>query len=197
MVSHDCGVRRAIGALAGAAIFALVLPAPAHGCSSDYPSFREAVLGAEAIALVEVVDTPGDPMNQAPQTLRVLEVVKGSLPSAVVVDPPRTDLCGDTIGYWAEQLRTPTLLVAFNVSFYDATINPIWGERRRASSIFGTASVPAGATTLEDVVAAARQLLPDTAMHQPANRKLAVLGAVLLGLAALGGRRAVRARRPG
>jgi hypothetical protein len=176
----------------------LAWPSPARGCSSDYPTFREAVVGAEAIALVEVVDTPGDPMNQAPQTLKVIEVVKGSLPSTVVVDPPRTDLCGDTIGFWAEQLRPPTLLVAFNVSFYDQAINPIWGERRRGSSIFGTASVPAGATTLEEVMAAARRLVPDTAMHRPGDRAdLALLGAALLALAALGGRRAVTRRRPG
>ena len=187
--------------LACAVAIGLAWPTSVRACSSDYPSFREAVLGAEAIALVEVVDTPNDPVNRGPQVVQVRQVLKGSLPSTVVLERPPTDLCSDTIGFWAEQLlRPPTLLVAFGLSFYDATINPIWGERVRGSSIFGTASVPAGATTLEEVMAAARALLPDTAMDRPSDwhrPSLPLVGAALLGLACvLGGRRAeARLRR--
>ena len=183
-MSHDCGVRRAFGLLACVVATALPWPASVRGCSSDSPTFQEAILGAEAIALVEVVDMPDDPMNTGKQTLKVREVLKGSLPSTVVLNRPPTGLCGDTIGFWAEQMRTPLVLVAFGVPFYEATINPLWGEPISGDAVFGTAGVPAGARNLDDVMAAARGLLPDAAMDRQSPRvDLALLGAALLALA--------------
>lgn len=189
-------VRRLLGVLAGLSL-ALVQPLTAVGCISDQPTFEEAILGAGSVALVEVVDTPTDDSMSGLQTLRVLQVLKGSLPGTLLLDNPRTGLCGDTIGFWAEQTKSSSLLVAFGVRFYQATINPVWGEPAVGDSVFGTAGVPAGATTLDDVVTAARELLPDTAMRSPASAPdLRLVGVALLAVAAvLGGRRYRAIRR--
>jgi hypothetical protein len=158
---------------------AIALPSTAFGCSSDYPTFKEAITKADAVALVRVTD-PGDPLLNRPNTIHVVRLLKGSLPGTFVLDDPRTDLCGDTIAFWVEQADSPVVMVAFGMPFYDQTIHPLWAESpHNAPSIFSTASVPEGAATMDDMVAAVGLLVPNTALPSP-RRGLEWLGVALL-----------------
>ncbi|MGH2444763.1 MAG: hypothetical protein ACRDGD_01790 [Candidatus Limnocylindria bacterium] len=98
----------------------------ARACSSEQPSFAEAVNGAEAIARVrvEAVSTYGEPARG--ETYRVLEVLKGDLPDVVQLDSPFTNLCHDTIGYYVPE--GTEAVVAFGVRYFHDTIHPFWVE---------------------------------------------------------------------
>jgi hypothetical protein len=159
-------MRRLVGVLV-TLVAMMAQPSTAFGCSSDYPTFDEAITKADAVALVRVMNR-GDPVLSRPNTIHVVQLLKGSLPETFVLDDPRTDLCGDTIAFWVEQADSPVVLVAFGMPFYDQTIHPLWAESRyHRPSIFSTASVPEGAATMDDMVAAVGRLVPNTALPAP------------------------------
>jgi hypothetical protein len=162
-----------------AALAAAVLAPPATAaCSSDQPTFQEAIGGAVAIAVVRISEPELYDEMEPTQSFTVVTVIKGSLPETLTLPRPRTGLCGDTIGFWAKGMRRNTVLVAFGVPFYQTTINPVWGEPRRGyPSLFGTAGTPPGVTSLEELIAAVRDQIPDTSLPRGAadNRWLGVL----------------------
>ena len=69
--------------LAAAAVGVMLwMPGAASACSSDHPSFAEAVMGADAIARVVVTDVPryGEDRTTRTETYRVERVLVGTLP---------------------------------------------------------------------------------------------------------------------
>jgi hypothetical protein len=137
-------------------------PASASACVSGEPSFRAAVHRAQAIATVTVVDGfqaySSDPTHR--ETYRVERVLKGDLPARVTLTNPWTGICHDTIGFYAAE--GTTIVVAFDVTYYDQPIHPIWYVD--GASVFGTAGVPRGVRSLPQLEAAIRAELglPDT-----------------------------------
>lgn len=126
-------------------------PPTVSACSSDHPTFGEAVRGARAIARVTTIEG-FDPFTDDPtmsETFRVERVLKGSLPDVVTVAPAWTALCHDTVGYYVGR-EDATIIVAFDVRYYDDTIHPMWGVDD-ASRIYGSAGIPPGVTTLAEL----------------------------------------------
>ncbi len=157
-------------AMVGVAVSLGVLAAPGRvsACTSDAPSFAEAVDGARAIARVTIVegyDTyPGDPTRS--ETYHVDRVLKGSLPELVTIAPAWTSLCQDSVSYFAgaEASQGRTIIVAFDLTFYGQVIHPMWGYAKEGG-VFGTAGLPTGVGSLTALeLAILRRLdLPDTA----------------------------------
>lgn len=156
-------------AVVGVAMSLGVLAVPAHvsACVSDQPSFAETIHGARAIARVTIVegfDTYLDDPSHS-ETYRVDRVLKGSLPELVTIAPAWTSLCHDTVSYFAgaEASEGQTIIVAFDLSFGDQVIHPMWGDAD-GSTLFGTAELPTGVRTLAALESAIlRQVgMPDT-----------------------------------
>ncbi len=142
--------------VASAAMVALAVgfatPRSAAACSSDQPTFDQAMAGAQAVAIVEVDLAANGEVQPGVPPLRVVEVLTGD-PAPFLVGDPITGLCGDTIHYlFGDSAR---LIVAFGVPFYDQVIHPAWG-RSDDGSLFGTAGNPSGVDTIEGVEAAIR-----------------------------------------
>jgi len=159
------------------------MPSPASACSSDQPTFEEAVRGARAIALVFIVDGfdnySDDPTTS--ETFRVERLLKGTLPEVVTLAPAWTSLCHDSVGWnaGAEESDGRTILLAIDMRYSDQTIHPMWttDDNQR---VWGSAGVPRGITTLAELEAAilADLGVPDTATLEsepPAAPALAVM----------------------
>jgi hypothetical protein len=169
-----------------AGILVAASPGAVSACSSDHPTFAEAVRGARAIARVTVVegfDTYTDDPTLS-ETYRVEQVLKGSLPEVVTVAPARTSLCGDTVSYFAggEHAEGVAIVVAIDLPYYDQVIHPMWTEVD-GQGVFGTAGVPSGVTSLAELESAvlAQVGLPDTSTDSSQPRTaiaLALLGAI-------------------
>lgn len=132
-------------------------PSAVSACSSDHPTFLEAVRGARAIARVTILEGfdiyTDDPTTS--ETYRVDRLLKGTLPGLVTVAPAWTSLCHDSVGYYAgdEASDGKTVLVAIDMPYYDQTIHPMW-MIDETQGVVGSAGVPAGVTTLEALEAA-------------------------------------------
>ena len=114
--------------LAMATLVALLLaPGVVHACSSDHPTFAEAVDGASAIARVIVTDVPayGEDRDSHAETYRVVRTLKGSLPDSAVLEEPFTSLCHDTIGGLVAPEGSEAI-VAFDVAYFGQVIHPAW-----------------------------------------------------------------------
>lgn len=146
----------------------LATPGRVSACTSDAPSFAEAVDGTRAIARVTIVegyDTyTGDPTSS--ETYHVDRVLKGSLPELVTIAPAWTSLCQDTVSYFAgaEASQGQTIIVAFDLTFYDQVIHPMWGYAEEGG-LFGAAQLPTGVASLAALESEIlRQVgMPDTA----------------------------------
>lgn len=165
-------------------------PSAVSACTSDHPTFTEAVRGARAIARVTVVegfDTYLDDPTHS-ETYRVERLLKGSLPEMVTVAPAWTSLCHDSVGYYAGP-DGAVVIVAIDVPYYDQVIHPMWAFDA-SQGVSGSAGVPSGVFTLLDLEAAIHVELgmPDTATPEstgdPASPLLAsIVVAALAGIA--------------
>ena len=180
-------VARLVGASALAATLVGTSPSAVLGCTSDHPSFVEAVHGARAIARVVVVEGwdsyLDDPAHS--ETYRVERVLKGSLPASVTLAPAWTSLCHDSVAYYAGS-DGAVIVVALDVSYYDQVIHPMWAFDSD-QGLSGSAGVPPGVTMLTELEAAIRSELgrPDSSKSPDLSSGLlvvAALGAVLLSL---------------
>ncbi len=158
----------------------LAMPSPASACSSDQPTFEEAVRGARAIALVFIVDGFDSDDPTTSETFRVERLLKGTLPEVVTLAPAWTSLCHDSVGWnaGAEESDGRTILLAIDMRYYGQTIHPVWTTDNQGVS--GSAGVPLGITTLAELEAAilADLGVPDTATLEsepPAAPPLAVM----------------------
>lgn len=131
-------------------------PRPVVACSSEHPTFEQAMSGAQAVAWVEVeLAADGEVLPGVPP-LRIVEALAGD-PAQFLAGDPRTGLCGDTIhGLFGDGAR---VIVAFGVPFFDQVIHPAWG-RGDDGALFGTAGVPFGVSTIEGIEAAVRDRFP-------------------------------------
>ena len=164
-------------------------PADVRACSSDHPTFEEAVRGARAIARVTIVDGfdnfLDDPTTS--ETYRVEKVLKGSLPGVVTVAPAWTSLCHDSVGWYAGDLESDgrTIIVALDLRYYDQVIHPMW-IADKIEGVRGSADVPVGARTLAGLEAAilAQLGVPETSTEEPASTD--GYGVLLILVAAVG-----------
>lgn len=143
-----------------AGVFALAVgvatPRPVDACTSEHPSFEQAMAGAQAVAWVEVELAANGEVLPGVPPLRVTEVIHGD-PAPFLAADPRTGLCGDTIHYlYGDGAR---VLVAFGVPFFDQIISPSWW-RDETGVVSGTAGVPFGVSTIEGLEAAVRDRFP-------------------------------------
>jgi hypothetical protein len=149
--------------LASAVLLAILLstPAPALACIPVLPSFREAVHGSDAIAVVTVLERhAGRPGSD--ERYRMVRILKGDLPDSIRLARPHTNACHDPVGSLARTKRTP-IVVAFGVSSFGRTIHPAWGFER-GIGVHGSAGVPRGVDTMRELESAIRRELglPDT-----------------------------------
>jgi hypothetical protein len=160
-------VRRGRSLVAGCVFVLALLGAvstPASACSSDHPSFQEAVRGARAIARVTIIEG-FDSVNDDPthtETFKVERVLKGSLPGLVTVAPAWTSLCHDTVAYYGGGPGS-TIILAVDLRYYHDVIHPMW-VFDSAGQNGGSAAVPGGVTTLAGLESAilAELRMPDT-----------------------------------
>ena len=169
----------ALAALALALGLLIAAPSGVSACTSEHPTFAEAVQGARAIARVTVVEGfetyTADPTTS--ETYRVERVLKGKLPGLVTLAPAWTSLCHDSIGLYAEGAAGKSLVVAIDLPYYDQIIHPMW-TTYGTQGVSGSAGVPSGATTLDELEAAiiAEPGLPDTSTDEPLPRGAFPLG---------------------
>jgi hypothetical protein len=150
--------RRIVAALAvlAVALVAMAAPRDASACTSEQPTFEQAMGGAQAVAWVEVVLAADGEVQPGIPPLRVTEVIHGD-PAPFLAADPRTGLCGDTIHYlYGDGAR---VLVAFGVPFFDQVIHPTWW-RDETGAVSGTGGVPFGVRTIEGLEAAVRDRFP-------------------------------------
>ena len=185
--------------LAMATLVALLLaPGVVHACSSDHPTFAEAVDGASAIARAIVTDVPayGEDRDSHAETYRVVRTLKGSLPDSVVLEEPFTSLCHDTIGGLVAPEGSEAI-VAFDVAYFGQVIHPAWVavDAPYNPSVGGSAGAPETAKTLDDLETLIEARLPDTAFALPSPIRPSELLGVALVAAAIGlaARRRLRA----
>jgi hypothetical protein len=186
---------RRLGTFTATAVLGLVLfavtPATVYACISDHPTFTEAVRGARAIARVTIVEgfDPWFEDASRSETYRVERVLKGSLPALVTVAPAVTSLCNDSVSYFGGD-EGRTIIVAFDLSYYDHVIHPMWAEDvDGVEGVFGSAGMPPGVSTLAGLEAAILDALgtPNTSMElaeRPQDSSALVL-ILAVGLAAL------------
>jgi hypothetical protein len=145
----------AVGVLA-VAFLIVATPRHASACSSEEPTFDQALAGAQAVAWVEVVLAADGEVQSGVPPLRVTDVIHGD-PAPFLAADPRTGLCGDTIHYlYGDGAR---VLVAFGVPFFDRVIAPSWG-RGEDGALYGTTGLPFGVTSIEGIEAAVRARFP-------------------------------------
>ena len=184
---------RRLATLVSTAGLAVVLlgatPVAVSACTSEHPTFVEAVRGARAIARVTIVegfDTNLDDPTHS-ETYHVDRVLKGSLPEMVTLAPAWTSLCHDSVGYYAGA-DGATIIVALDL-YYEQTIHPMWMVDA-TQSLSGSAGVPPGVTTLEGLEAAIRAELgmPDTSTDDAEQESASPVVVVVLvtALAAFG-----------
>jgi hypothetical protein len=174
--------RRFARSAALALVIAAATPSATSACSSESPTFIEAVRGASAIARVSIIDRLGDPPHT--ETYRVERVLKGSLPAVVTVSPAWANLCHDTVAFYAGEDGSD-IIVAIGMTYYGQIINPVWVLS--VHGIDGSAGVPDGVRTLPELERAILRALamPDTATAEPINHvpgqglALAVLAGLL------------------
>lgn len=165
------------------------MPSPVSACTSDHPSFLEAVRGARAIARVSIVegfDTYTDDPTTS-ETYRVERVLKGTLPQTVTLAPAWTSLCQDSVGYYAgaQESDGKTIVLAIDMPYYGQTIHPMWTTYDNGD-VGGSAGLPPGVNTLDALEAAVLAVLgpPDTATSRAAPDRtpiLALLAVALVG----------------
>ena len=179
-------------------VASVLAPGVVHACSSDQPTFAEAVDGASAIARVIVADVPayGEDRDSRAETYRVVRMLKGSLPASVVLAEPFTNLCHDTIGGLVAPEGSEAI-VAFDVAYFGQVIHPAWVavDAPYNPSVGGSAFAPDEAKSLDDLEALIEARLPDTALASPsAIQPSELLGAALIAAAiGLAARRRLRA----
>ena len=172
----------ALAALALALGLLIAAPSGVSACTSEHPTFAEAVQGARAIARVTVVEGfevyTADPTIS--ETYRVERVLKGELPGLVTLAPAWTSLCHDSVGYYAQESVGKTLVVAIDLPYYDQVIHPMW-TTYDSQGVSGSAGVPSGASTLDELEAAilAELGLPDTSTDEPPPRGAFQLGFII------------------
>ena len=164
-------MRRRTRAIAAGAVLVLALlsasPSTALACTSEQPTFVEAVRGARAIARVTILEgfdsITVDPTSS--ETYRVERVLKGVLPERLTVAPAWTSLCRDPVSLFAgaEPAEGTTVIVAFDLRYHDQVIHPVWAADP-GGGVWGSAEVPAGVASLAALEAAILAELgpPDT-----------------------------------
>jgi len=144
-------------AVAATVLAVAATPRPAVACSSEQPTFEQAMAGARAVAVVEVdLAANGEVIDGVPP-LRILRVLNGDPRPFLAAGNLRTGLCGDTVHYLYGD--GAVVIVAFGVPFFDQVIHPSW-SRVEDGSLYGSAGTPFGVTTVEGVEAAIRQRFP-------------------------------------
>lgn len=142
-------------ALAAVVLGIVARPSSVVACTSEQPTFDQAMAGAQAVAWVDVVNAAEGGVAGGPR-LRVTEIVAGD-PAPFLAADPRTGLCGDTIhSLFGDGAH---VLLAFGVPFFDQVIAPAW-RRDETGGVSGTAGVPFGVTTIEGLEAAVRDRFP-------------------------------------
>jgi hypothetical protein len=140
---------------------------PTRACSSDQPTFGEAVRGARAIARVTVLSIVEDPSVR--ETFRVERRLKGSLPNQITIAPAWATLCHDSAASYAGGVGR-TAILAIELRYYDQIIHPVWSIDPE-TGVFASAGTPARVTTLADLESAilAELGMPDTATETEPN----------------------------
>jgi hypothetical protein len=161
----------------------------ARACSSERPTFEDAVRSATSIARVTITDRWEYGDTEVGETHRVVETLKGSVTETVHLEDPRGSLCGDHVADFVGE--APEAIVAYGVPFYDQVLSIAWAESQEAVSLeyglrpmTGSTELPTTITDLDELEAAIRALLPDTALEPPSPASTTVLGWMLF-LAAL------------
>lgn len=127
------------------------------------PTFDYVVNNASAIARVTVLEGRDRDLSE---TFRIDRVLKGRLPTTVVLEPARSSLCGDTVSFYVgagEENVGESAILALDVQFFDQVIHPVWGVIE--GRLGGSAGLPDGVSTLpelERAIAAAVTSLPAT-----------------------------------
>lgn len=151
-------MRRRIAAGTAAIVVAVVAAVLTSGttiaCSSESPTFEQAVRGSRAIALVRVHAAVIDDAQgwRKQHTLTVIRVLKGALPPIVRPQDPAAGLCGDSIAFYSgEAASTPVgavAIVGFGMPYFDSVINPTWSMAAEGGP-GGSAAWPAFVMNLE------------------------------------------------
>ena len=139
--------------VAAAVLAVAAAPASVAACSSEQPTFEQAMAGAQAVAWVKVDLAPDGEVQRGISPLLVTDVIHGD-PGPFIGGDLRTGLCGDTIHYLYGD--DAMVLVAFGVPFFDQLIAPSWG-RGEDGALVGTAGMPFGVRTIDDVESAVRE----------------------------------------
>ena len=170
---------------------------PALACTGEQPTFEAAVAGATAIARVVIVETSAYRDDSRPERHRILRALKGDMGGEIVIDDPRANGCGDRIGLYASV--GDEAIIAYGVPFFGSTLNVVWVERPDdAHSVHGSASIPDGVATLDDMERAIVAALPDTAVTRATTPPNTIIGAILfMACALITGRRVAGRWRAG
>jgi hypothetical protein len=160
-------------------------PPRSLACTGEQPTFDEAVRDAAAIVRVVADEPPADS-----QLMSIVWVLKGTVHTPLLLDAPRTNLCGDRLTLDAGS----EAIVAFDVPFYETSLTVAWMESGDPDlPVVGSAHPPRGAATLDDVEAAIVAELPTTAVSLDPPNVLPMFGWALLALALIsGGRQLMR-----
>jgi hypothetical protein len=146
------GLRAAFaGVLAATVLLGGAATTEVRACTGPLVTFQEAVGGAEAIAVVTVVEgsVPWFENPDHEEVFRVDRVLRGVLPPLVSLVRPKANACGDSLaGTIGED--GATAIVAFGVRIGGDVIHPVWTEDP-AGGMGGTAEAPAGVGTLAEL----------------------------------------------
>lgn len=177
-------VRSGIAAFLATLGFVTVGAAEASACTGEQPTFAEAVAGASAIARIVLVDEPTDRTDDPGERHTVLRTLKGTLANEIELEDPRATLCGDRVGFWVDEGQEA--IVAYGVEFYETTLNVTWAiVPDPVRPLGGSATIPEGVSTLDDLERAIVAALPDTAVAPTTPAPTSGYGAILLAASAL------------
>jgi hypothetical protein len=162
---------------------------PAAACTAERPTFEDAVRGATSIARVRITDRWESGDTEVGETHQVVETLKGFVSGTVHLEDPRASVCGDHVAFFVGE--APEAIVAYGVPFGEQVLSIAWAESQETVSLeyglrpmTGSTELPETITDLDELEAAIRALLPDTALEPPSPASTTVVGWMLF-LAAL------------
>ncbi len=184
-----------LGILTAAIVLTGMSAGEARACTGSLLPFAKALAGAEAIAVVTVVEgaAPIEDLDRE-EVFRVDRVLRGALPPVVSLVRPKAHACGDSLAGTIGDVGA-SAIVAFGVEAFGGVIHPVWTEDP-AGGLGGTAEAPSGVTTLaqlELVVAGDRAVPMAEATGPMVGTAAAIVVAALAGFLALAWRMRRRA----